>query len=255
MLKLPPRWHSVATATRLGALLALVLAPLHVAADATVAVATNFADTAHKLFAAFPQAEHGQLIQVAGSSGTLFAQIRQGAPFDVFLSADEIRPQALIDAGLAVAGSRFTYALGALVLWRPNATMLDAETLRRGDFRRIALANPQLAPYGAAAREVLQRLGLWQTLQPKIVLGENIGQAYALVASGNAELGFVAAAPPDRTTTGARWVVDASLYPPIRQDAVLLRRAADNATARAFLTWLRSDAARAIIAGDGYRLE
>jgi len=176
----------------------------------------------------------------------------------VLLAADQRRPELLESEGLAVAGSRFTYAVGRLTLWSPVGGRVDSDgeaTLRAGAFRSLALANPDLAPYGAAARQALEKLGLWDRLKDKIVMGENIGQAHALVASGNAELGFVALSyvlSPRNDRPGSRWDVPVRLYTPIRQDAVLLTRAARNPAARALLSFLRSEAARKLIESFGY---
>lgn len=233
----------------------LCIVPGLATARTIVAVATNFIDTARTLVAAFPATEGSELTLVSGSTGVLYAQIVNGAPFDVLLSADQLRPEMLVSAGLALPDSRFTYAIGRLVLWRPDSKPIDAETLRRGEFRRIALANPELAPYGAAARDTLKSLGLWEVLERKIVLGENIGQTHTLIASGNAELGFIAASPPARIASGSRWPVPESLHSPIRQDAVLLTRAEPDATAQAFIRWLRGETARAIIIRDGYGVD
>lgn len=161
----------------------------------------------------------------------------------------------------AIAGTRFVYAVGRLTLWSTDASLIGDDgvaALHRGNFRALAIANPKLAPYGAAAKETLQSLGLWNDLQPKIVSGENIGQAFALVATRNAELGFVALASviSERNgNDGGRWDVPSTMHAPIRQDAILLKHGSDNAAAIAFLAYLRSDPARARIAALGYGLE
>ncbi|MHB1239580.1 MAG: molybdate ABC transporter substrate-binding protein [Gammaproteobacteria bacterium] len=222
-----------------------------------VAVAANFIGTAHALAAAY-QAAGGAPVRLSlGSTGQLYAQIRNGAPFDVFLSADARRPRLLEAQGLAVAGSRYTYALGRLVLWSADPKEVDphGRVLAHGAFRHLAIADPRTAPYGAAARQVLRRLGLWKRLQPRLVRGENIVQTFQFVASGAASLGFVAGSEltPARTRpTGSKWVVPAALYPPIRQQAVLLRHGAHRRAPRAFLAYLQSDAGRAIILRHGY---
>jgi len=228
------------------------------ASQVTVAVATNFARPMATLAPAFEAGSGHELILVLGSTGKLYAQITHGAPFDVLLAADAARPARLAEEGLAEPESQFTYAIGRLVLWSPDPGMIGADcraTLAAGRFRHLAIANPALAPYGAAARDVLQMLGVWQEVQPKLVRGENIGQAFQLVASGNAELGFVALAQlagPDAGTGGSRWDVPAELHAPIRQDAILLRRAADDPAARAFLAFLRSPETQAVIERFGY---
>lgn len=229
--------------------------------EAVVAVATNFSEVAERLARDFERESGHRLTLVAGSTGKLHAQIAHGAPFDVFLSADRESPARLEKEGLAVAGSRFTYATGRLTLWsrEPGRVGRDgAATLRQGKFRLLAIANPELAPYGAAAKQALEKLGLWERFKDRIVMGETIGQAHALVASGNAELGFVALSSvlsPRNGTGGSRWEVPTGLYAPIRQDAVLLARAAGNAAARGFLGFLRSRKARAVIEAFGYEVE
>jgi molybdate transport system substrate-binding protein len=239
-----------------------ILLPTAASADeALVAVAANFSEVVERLAANFESASGHSLTVTTGSTGKLYAQIRNGAPFDVLLAADQRRPELLEKEGRAVAGSRFTYAVGRLTLWSPDperVTADGAETLRSGAFRKLAIANPDLAPYGAAARETLTALGLLDTLGDRVVMGENIGQAHALVATGNAELGFVALSfvlSPRNRTPGSRWDVPQDLHAPIRQDAVLLIRAADNPAARAFLDYLKSAEARAVIESFGYGVE
>lgn len=221
------------------------------AAEVLVAVAANFVRPAERLVADFADMRGGEVALVAGSTGKLYAQIRNGAPFDVFLAADQRRPALLEDEGLALAGSRFTYAVGRLALWSGREGVeLHADTLRRGDYRKLAIANPELAPYGQAAREVLSRLGSLARAQERLVTAESVGQAFALAATGNADLGLVAAAQA-RRAHGSLWLVPERLHEPIRQDAVMLARARDNATAAAFVAFLRTDA-RAVIASLGY---
>ena len=227
------------------------------AGEVTVAVAANAAEVVESLVAEFER-ESGHRVTVAvGSTGKLYAQILHGAPFDLFLAADQERPRRLLDQGIAVEDSGLTYAVGRLVLWSPDPSAgAGADTLSEGHFRRLAIANPQLAPYGSAARDVLVGLGLWSDLQSRIVLGENVGQAFAMVASGNAEFGFVALSSVlsgRNRHAGSRWEVPANLYAPIRQDAVLLERAQGNPAARVFLDYLGSPQARAVIESFGYR--
>lgn len=247
--------------TTLPATLLACLLASSAAADALVAVATNFTEVAEVLETGFEAQGYYELIMTSGSTGKLYAQIIHGAPFDVLLAADSERPRLLIQSGHAEEGSRFTYALGRLTLWSrdPDAVAADGRTtLRDGNFRSLALANPSLAPYGAAAKQALNALGLWDILEGKMAMGENVGQAYALVATGNAELGLVAlsaAVSPRNLQRGSRWDLPADLYAPIRQDAVLLKHGADNAVARAFLQYLQSDAARATIRSFGYGIE
>lgn len=242
-------------------LLAVFLAGAAAGEEAVVAGAANFMEVAERLEADFERASGHTLTFVAGSTGKLYAQIAHGAPFDAFLSADRERPERLEKEGLAVAGSRFTYATGRLTLWssEPGRVGSDgAATLRRGDFRRLAIANPDLAPYGAAARQTLENLGLWERFEGRIVMGQTIGQAHAMVASGNAELGFVALSSvlsPRNETEGSRWDVPPRLHAPIHQDAVLLAKGAGNPAARGFLDFLRSEKAKSVIRSHGYRTE
>lgn len=223
------------------------------AATATVAVAANFTATAKKLAVLFEQ-ETGNKVEFSfGSTGQLYAQISQGAPFDVFLSADQARPKKAVAAGFAVRGSEFTYATGTVVLYSARPGFVTGkETLTRGVFNRIAIANPIAAPYGAAAVETMKKLGVYASLAPKIVQGENITQTYQFVATGNAQLGFVALSQLAGKAGGSRWVVPANLYTPIAQDAVLLRHGAANPAARAFLRFLKAPQARAVEAQFGY---
>jgi molybdate transport system substrate-binding protein len=229
------------------------------AGEVHVAVAANFAGSAKRLAEQFENTSGHRLTLSVGSTGKFYAQIKNGAPFDVFLSADDETPQRLEQERLAVAGSRFTYAVGKLVLWSPHAGMVDGagDVLRKPAFKRIAIANPKLAPYGAAARETMEKLGVWSALQDRLILGENIAQTLQFVSSGNVELGFVALAQVQqggKAPTGSSWLVPQSLYSLIRQDAALLARAAENSAARQFLEFLRGSAARDLIRTDGYDL-
>lgn len=245
----------------LSLLLALALAAPAAGEEAVVAVAANFMEVAERLEADFERASGHSLTFVAGSTGKLYAQIASGAPFDVFLSADRERPERLEKEGLAVAGSRFTYAVGRLTLWSREPGRVGGDgpaTLRRGKFRLLAIANPALAPYGAAAQQTLENLGLWERFEGRIVMGETIGQAHGMVASGNAELGFVALSSvlsPRNPRQGSRWDVPSRLHAPIRQDAVLLARAAGNPAARGFLDFLRGARAETVIASYGYGVD
>lgn len=221
-----------------------------------VAVAANFAPTMDALVARFETAgggEHDVLVSVA-STGSHYAQIVNGAPFDVFFAADRRRPERLERDGVAVAGTRFTYAVGRLALWSTNSELVDAEgrVLESGRFRHLAIANPELAPYGRAAREVLRGRGLWETLQSKLVRGQDVGQTYSFVHTRNAELGFVAYSQlgrPGRDAGGSYWLVPESLHAAIEQQAVLLE---ETPGARAFVEFVHSAEARAIIGGYGY---
>ena len=247
------RFRSVRVAiVRVLAALAPWLSASAQGADVLVAVAANFARPAERIVEGFTETHGADVALVAGSTGKLYAQIRNGAPFDVFLAADRRRPALLEDEGLALAGSRFTYAVGRLALWSGRDGMeLNADTLRRGDYRKLAMANPELAPYGQAAREVLARLGALAQARDRVVTAESVGQAFALVATGNADVGLVSATQAQRAVGGSVWLVPGTLHEPVRQDAVLLARARDNAIAAAFVAFLRTDA-RVVIAGLGY---
>jgi molybdate transport system substrate-binding protein len=235
------------------ALLLLLLAAPVQGDEVHVAVATNFAKTARALGAAF-EAELGDTVVVSeGSTGKLYAQIVNGAPYEVFLSADAERPRRLVEEGRARAGTAFTYALGQLVLWSPDAERVPDASALRGDFRHLSIANPELAPYGAAARDTLRKLGLWDALQPRLVRGEDVGQAYQFVATGNAELGFVALSQV-QGAGGSQWRVPADHHAPLEQQAVLLERGADDDVARSFLAFLQGESARRQIAAAGYAL-
>ena len=229
------------------------------AAEVSVAVAANFTAPMQKIAAAFEQDTGHKAVLSLGSTGKFYAQIKNGAPFQVLLAADDETPARLEQEGWGVKGSRYTYAIGKLVLWSAQAQVVDGtgEVLRRGQFERIAIADPRLAPYGAAAVETLNKLGLLSTLQPRFVQGENIGQTYQFVASGNALLGFVALSQvmvDGRISRGSAWLVPSELHAPIRQDAVLLTAGKDQAAASALLQYLRGDKARAIIQAYGYAL-
>jgi molybdate transport system substrate-binding protein len=219
-----------------------------------VAVASNFAATLADLCRAFEAQSPYHVILVLGSTGKHYAQIHNGAPLDIFFAADARRPALLEREGLAVAGSRFTYAIGKLVLWSPQQGYVaaDGEPLLPRACRHLAIANPQLAPYGRAAQEVLRARGLWETLRGQLVQGENIGQAFQFVESGNAEAGFVAYSQvkrPQQPIRGSLWLVPEELYSPIEQQVVLLQ---ESAAAHAFLDFVRSAAAREILHGYGY---
>lgn len=243
-------------------LLSLMLLVALPAADAEVrvAVASNFITPMQKIAAAFERATGHKVLLASGATGKFYAQIRNGAPFDVLLAADAATPARLVEEGHADAASRFTYAMGKLVLWSPRPSYVDerGEVLAQGHFRHLAVASPKTAPYGAAAFDVLQRLGLADRLRPKLVTGENIAQTYQFVASGNAELGFVALSQvmaDGKLTGGSAWIVPPDLYREIRQDAVVLAGTRDPAAARALLDYLRGDAATPILRAYGYERE
>jgi len=219
-----------------------------------VAVAANFAVPARALVELFSE-RTGIMIRLAvGSTGRHYAQIRNGAPFDLFLAADSRRPRLLEEEGVAVAGTRFTYARGILVLWSPDPDLVDnqGKILRHpGRFSRLALANPKLAPYGAAAQEAMTRLGVWQSLSGRLVLGENVAQAYQFIRSSGADLGFVALAQVETgSEKGSCWRVPDRLYTPIVQQGVLLR---ESKAGRALLAFFRSEEAGQLIRSFGYQ--
>jgi len=229
-----------------------------IAEPVTVAVASNFTTTMHDLITRF-EAESGHSVRVSSAStGVLYAQITNGAPFDVLLAADAERPRLLETSGHGVTGSRFTYAIGHLVLWSRNPALTGGNCQGRLEDlgqQRLAIANPDTAPYGAAARETLMDLNLWERVQSQLVVGRNITQTLQFVASGNASLGFIAANQtldkrlPDASCS---WQVPSEMHHAIEQQAILLRRAADNTVASDFLSFLRNAAGRAIIEQNGY---
>lgn len=227
--------------------------------EVQLAVAANFSAPVKQIAADFEKETGHKATVSTGATGKFYAQIVNGAPFDILLSADDETPARLEKEGHAQAGTRFTYAIGKLVLWSAKPGLVDAEgaVLKNGDFRHLAVANPKVAPYGAAAIETLTALGLLDRWQPKFVIGENIAQTHQFVASGNAELGFVALSQvmkDGRIAEGSGWQVPARLYSPIRQDAALLARGKDNKAAVAFLDYLRGARAKAVIRGFGYDL-
>lgn len=222
-----------------------------------VAVAANFTAPMQEIAPLFAKATGHEAQLSFGATGKFYAQINNGAPFDVLLSADASTPTKLANEKMAVASSQITYAKGQLVLWSAQAGYVDnaGEVLKTGTWRHIAIANPKLAPYGAAAQEALQKLNLADSAAQRTVLGENIGQTYQFAASGNAELGFVAASQvmkDGKLQSGSAWIVPAELYSPIRQDAIVLQRASGNPAAQALLDYLQGPEARAIIQSYGY---
>jgi molybdate transport system substrate-binding protein len=244
-------------------LLPLVLCSLAVtpalAEQVLVAVAANFVPPFREVATEFEKAT-GHTVQVAsGSSGNFYSQIKNGAPYDVFFSADVERPKLLEDEGLGVHGSRFTYALGRLVLWSPDPNLVKGEdTLRSESFKRLAIANPKTAPYGMAARQAMQKLGVWETVQPRLVMGENLGQTMGFIESGNAQLGFLALSQVmdlKLKGKGGRWDVPIHLHEPIKQDVVLLVKGKDNPAAKALMEFVGGPQATAIIERYGYELK
>lgn len=238
--------------------LALALGAVHAQADEVlVAVAANFAAPMTRLAEAFTAATGHTLKLASGATGKFYSQIVAGAPFEVLLSADDETPRRLIAEGHAVAGSAFTYAVGQLVLWSATPGLVDPQgaVLASGRFQKLAIANPKTAPYGRAAVEVLAARGLTAALAPKLVTGESVAQAYQFIATGNAELGFVALSQvsvPGKAPVGSTWRVPASLHAPMRQDAVLLKAGAGKPAAAALLQWLRTEPAQAVIQSYGY---
>jgi molybdate transport system substrate-binding protein len=241
------------------ALIAMACAAGAHAGEVQVAVAANFTAPMHAIAAQFER-DTGHRARLAfGSTGKFYAQIRNGAPFEVLLAADDETPARLEKEGQAAPGTRFTYAIGKLVLWSARAGYVDAkgEVLRTGDFRHLAIANPKTAPYGAAAVTVLKKLNLFDAVQARLVQGENIAQAHQFISTGNAQLGFVAlsqVARDGRIASGSGWIVPASLHEPIRQDALVLARGRGNPAAQALADYLKSAKARAIIQSFGYEL-
>jgi molybdate transport system substrate-binding protein len=238
-------------------LAAFTLCKLAHAGEVQVAVAANFAGALGPIGQAFTAATGHTLKATAGATGKFATQIAAGAPFEVLLSADDETPKKLIADRLAVAGSNFTYALGRLVLWSAQPGFVDDQgaVLTTGRFTHLAVANPKLAPYGAAALEVLRARGLAESLAPKLVTGENIAQTFQFVVTGNAEIGFVAlsqVAVPGQAASGSHWQIPTSLYGEIRQDAVLLKAGEKNPAAAALLTFLKGDAAKRLIRAWGY---
>ncbi len=220
---------------------------------AVIAVAANFREAAIEIGSAFELASANSLTFTFGSTGQLYSQIVNGAPFDAFLAADSARVVKAIEDGVGVAGTQFTYAVGGLALFSADEGVVNgAETLRVARFERLAIAQPSTAPYGAAAVEVMRRLGVHATVGDRIVTGLNVAQAYQFVETRNADLGLVALAQVARHSRGSRWVVPSGLHAPIRQDAVLLESGSANETARAFLSFLRGPQAGAILDSCGY---
>ena len=220
-----------------------------------VAVAANFTEPAKEIAALFKQKTGHEAILIFGASGAFLTQISHDAPFEVFLSADADRPKAAIDQGYAVPGSSFTYAVGKLVLWSRVVDVTKGdEALKAGAFSKISIANPNAAPYGAAAIETMKALGVYDALQSKIVQGNSIAQAFQFVDTRNAEVGFVALSQLFGVTDGTRWLVPQDLYAPIRQDAVLLKRGEKDEASLAFLEFLKGPEARAVIEKFGYGL-
>ena len=237
--------------------LALFASGIAAAAEVQVAVAANFTAPMQKIAAEFEKDTGHKALLAFGATGKFYAQIKNGAPFEILLAADDETPARLEKEGTGVAGSRFTYAIGKLVLWSAKPGFVDnqGEVLKKGDFKHVSIANPKLAPYGQAAIEALTALKLLDAIQPKFVQGENISQTHQFIATGNAELGFVALSQvmkDGKIAEGSAWVVPASLHQPIRQDAVLLENGKDKPAASALLKYLGGEKSKAIIKSYGY---
>jgi molybdate transport system substrate-binding protein len=243
------------------AILGLALAPLLALATAaqaetiSIAVAANFTDATKVLAKAFKAKTGDDLAPSFGATGQLYTQISQGAPFEIFLSADSTAPTRAVAGGFGVKGTQFTYATGKVVLFSADPKLvMGADTLKDGKFHKIAVADPRTAPYGAAAIAVMNKLGVYSTLQPKIVTGASIAQTYQFVDTRNADLGFVALSQVINRKDGSRWMVPQKDYTPIAQDAVLLTPGKDDNGAKAFLAFLKSPAAAKIIESFGYEV-
>ena len=222
-----------------------------------VAVAANFVEPLKNISEQFEKSTWHKVLITSGSTGKIYAQIKNGAPYDLFLAADVKTPAKLEQENAIVPKSRFTYAIGKLALWSAKPDYVDnrGDILKKQPFSHIAIASPKLAPYGLAAMQTLEKMGLDKTLQPKIVQGENIGQTHQFIASGNAELGFVALSQiykDGKVKNGSAWIVDTRDYEPIRQDAVMLPKAKDNAAASALMKYLKSDPAHKVLQSYGY---
>ncbi len=241
------------------AVVGVIVAAFSASAEAgqtNVAVAANFTEPAREIAALFKEKTGNEAVLSFGASGGFFTQIAHDAPYQVFLSADAERPKAAVAQGFAVPGTVFTYAIGKLVLWSKVIDVTEGEaTLKAGKFAKLSIANPASAPYGTAAIETMKALGVYDAIRPKIVQGASIAQAFQFVDTKNAELGFVALSELKSVTDGTRWIVPQTLYSPIRQDAVLLKKGENDEAAKAFLQFLKGPEARAIIAKFGYGLD
>ncbi|SFX47869.1 molybdate transport system substrate-binding protein [Pseudomonas sp. NFPP02] len=245
--------------SRLAPLLAAFALGTAHADEVQVAVAANFTAPIQAIAADFEKDTGHKLVAAYGATGQFYTQIKNGAPFEVFLSADDTTPQKLESEGATVRGSRFTYAVGTLALWSAKEGYVDAkgDVLKKNQFKHLSIANPKTAPYGLAATQLLAREGLSDKVKDKLVEGQNINQAYQFVSTGNAELGFVALSQiykDGKVTGGSAWVVPASLHDPIKQDAVILNKGKDSAAAKALVDYLKGPKAAAVIKSYGYEL-
>ncbi|WP_265533352.1 molybdate ABC transporter substrate-binding protein [Pseudomonas saponiphila] len=245
--------------TGLAALLAVFALGTAQAAEVQVAVAANFTAPIQAIAADFEKDTGHKLVAAYGATGQFYTQIKNGAPFEVFLSADDSAPQKLENEGDAVKGSRFTYAIGTLALWSAKQGYVDSkgQVLKDNQYQHLSIANPKAAPYGLAATQVLAKLGLSEKVKDKLVEGQNITQAYQFVSTGNAELGFVALSQiykDGKVSSGSAWIVPAQMHDPIKQDAVILNKGKDNPAAQALVDYLKGPKAAAIIQSYGYQL-
>jgi len=243
----------------LASLLAVFAVSAVQAEEVQVAVAANFTAPIQAIAVDFEKDTGHKLVAAYGATGQFYTQIKNGAPFEVFLSADDTTPEKLEKEGDTVKGSRFTYAIGTLALWSAKEGYVDAkgEVLKRNEYQHLSIANPKAAPYGLAATQVLEKLKLTEATKAKIVEGQNITQAYQFVATGNAELGFVALSQiykDGKVSNGSAWIVPASMHDPIKQDAVILNKGKDNAAAKALVDYLKGPKAAAVIKSYGYQL-
>ncbi|WP_282361320.1 molybdate ABC transporter substrate-binding protein [Pseudomonas sp. PS01300] len=227
--------------------------------EVQVAVAANFTAPIQAIAKDFEKDTGHKLVTSFGATGQFYAQIKNGAPFEVFLSADDTTPEKLENEGETVKGSRFTYAIGTLALWSPKAGYVDdkGEVLKKNDYKHLSIANPKAAPYGLAATQVLAKLNLTEATKGKLVEGQNITQAFQFVSTGNAELGFVALSQiykDGKVSNGSAWIVPADLHDPIKQDAVILNKGKDNAAAKALVDYLKGPKAAEVIKSYGYEL-
>ncbi|MBC3268971.1 molybdate ABC transporter substrate-binding protein [Pseudomonas sp. SWRI81] len=255
---MPTRSCSMILRACLASLLSMFTVAAVQADEVQVAVAANFTAPIQAIAADFEKATGHKLIAAYGATGQFYTQIKNGAPFEVFLAADDSTPQKLEAEGETVKGSRFTYAIGTLALWSAKAGYVDAkgEVLTKNQFQHLAIANPKTAPYGLAATQVLDKLKLTEATRAKIVEGQNITQAYQFVSTGNAELGFVALSQiykDGKVSSGSAWIVPADLHQPIRQDAVILNKGKDNPAAKALVDYLKAAKATALIQSFGYQ--
>ena len=244
-----------------GVLLAFFL--LHVsdalAKELRIAVASNFLLPLKALSKNFKESTGHKVVVISGSTGKLYAQIKQGAPFDILLAADSIRPERLEKEGIGVPGSRFTYAVGRLALWSTDSTLPlknDLQVLNHKNFRYLAIANPKTAPYGKAAEQVLRKKGFWEQIQNRLVRGENISQTFQFVMTGNADIGFIALSQLRKNQgRGFSWIIPQEWHDPIRQQGILLKRAKTNKAARQFLNFIKSNRIQKQIQSYGYSLK